>query len=189
MAKKKYTPSPAAQARRAALSLRSQEAKALREKLIQDAATPELMERYSMMGVNDILIEFFYKIQDQERKPAAIWKKEGFKIKAGSKGFTIWGAPRKVKEAEKEVEPNTEKEEQRKYKLFPMCILFCKNQVETWEDYKQNKSEKTEISTEKISVDKVDSFPAVVKNEAFIVPLAEQGTDILGNSNFFKAFK
>ena len=76
-------------------------------------------------NVNTIILEDFYS-QDghEEFNLFREWKEQGYKIKKGSRAFTIWGRRRKGTKAE------AESEEEKEFKFFPLAYLFSNKQVE-----------------------------------------------------------
>ena len=73
--------------------------------------------------INEGIIKTIYTDdKNQEFKSFWSWKKEGKKIKKGSKAFPIWGKPRKA-------EKQNEESENDSYKFFPVAYLFSNNQV------------------------------------------------------------
>lgn len=78
--------------------------------------------------VNEALIEVFYRDEENEDfNTLQEWNKKGFKVKRGSKAFTVWGSPRKLKPADPKPE---EDENGRDDKFYPLCYLFSNAQVE-----------------------------------------------------------
>lgn len=55
------------------------------------------------------------------------WKKEGFKVKKGEKGFLFFSTPKTFK---KEVENSKGESQEIKFSRFCKCFLFTENQVE-----------------------------------------------------------
>lgn len=83
-----------------------------------------LMEAEGFSTVNEAIIEKVYKEDGNhsEFKTFNQWRSMGYKIKKGSKAFTVWGKPtqgQRVKNDEADV-----------YDWFPICFLFSDKQVE-----------------------------------------------------------
>jgi len=74
--------------------------------------------------VNDIIIEDFYT-QDGHSQFQLFrdWKEQGYRIKKGSRAFTVWGKKRKGQAQD------PENEEEKEYKFFPLAYLFSNKQV------------------------------------------------------------
>lgn len=79
--------------------------------------------------VNQGLIEMYFENSEvPELSTFGGWKKQGFKVKKGEKSTVIiWGKPRK---ATKKTETKNGKDDESKYKYFPLAYLFTENQVE-----------------------------------------------------------
>lgn len=78
--------------------------------------------------LNDIIIERFYSDESHtEFHTFNGWRKLGYKVTKGSEAFVIWGKKRKVEVAQSE---ETENEEEKSYKFFPLAYLFSNQQVE-----------------------------------------------------------
>lgn len=100
--------------RRAALIKLSDKAREIRE----EAGAEEYL--------NDIIIrEFYQKDGHEEFHLLSAWNELGYKVKKGSKAFTIWGRKRK-----KEADPEAQGEEAKTYEFFPLAYLFSNLQVE-----------------------------------------------------------
>lgn len=75
--------------------------------------------------INHIIIEDFYSDEGhQDFMLFREWKKQGFKVKKGSKAFVVWGRKRKATKA------SDEENEETNYKFFPLAYLFSNQQVE-----------------------------------------------------------
>lgn len=118
---------------KALLIERSIEAKELIKIRVAHAETEQEKIIAACLRVNDILMEKHIKESGQtEFKTFHDWKKEGFKVKKGENAFRIWGKPRQCKKSidAVDVKTNEEKTIEEKYKLYPMCCLFHRGQVE-----------------------------------------------------------
>lgn len=74
--------------------------------------------------LNEIIIDDFYTDDEhQEFHLLRDWNEKGYKVKKGSKAFTIWGKKRTVENTD----PDSEEDE---YKFFPLAYLFSNAQVE-----------------------------------------------------------
>lgn len=108
------------------LRLLSEQARELRQHLINKAPTLEKAEALNELRINDIIIEHFYKdAQNQDFNTYKGWQDLGFQVKKGSKSFVIWG--RKRKNIDDKKAANEEKDQ---YKFFPLAFIFSNNQVE-----------------------------------------------------------
>jgi hypothetical protein len=79
--------------------------------------------------VNTLLSDYFYNPSGKLIfKTFNDWKKEGYKIKKGSKAFLFWGTPKeylKLKEKKQGEDPEQDNEI-----FFPLAFLFSSEQVE-----------------------------------------------------------
>lgn len=104
--------------------------KAKREKLrnISDVAKKmhnEILQD-NVITVNDMIVNYIYDTKSKlQFKTFKSWKKEGFKIKKGSKAYLLWGRPLKGKAREKVEKEKSEDE----YKFFPLAYIFSSEQV------------------------------------------------------------
>jgi antirestriction protein ArdC len=131
----------------------SADAKALKEKMIQESEDPDTAFWWEAQTINAILLRYFYKIPEgMELGTFHQWKAKGCMIKKGEKSIVIWGQPLRAQRAEqakaKGQEVPAEDEDSGDY--FPMCFLFRADQVLTPEELeeertqRQNKAEKRE---------------------------------------------
>lgn len=105
----------------------SQQAKALKETLIEGATTPENALYYSSLTVNDVIIKQFYKDdKNTEFHTFKGWLKEGHAVKKGEKAFLIWGRPKAVQDKEK----GKQTEEGDNTDFYPISFIFSNAQVE-----------------------------------------------------------
>lgn len=58
------------------------------------------------------------------------WRKEGFKVKTGSKAFLVWGRPKEI-ERKKAEEAKAKGEDSDTYDFYPIAYLFANTQVES----------------------------------------------------------
>ena len=108
------------------LKILSEKARDLRQHLINKAPTLEQAEALAELRVNDILIEHFYKDEENnEFHSYKGWQELGYQVKKGSKSFVIWGRKRQNIDDKKAA---TEEKDQ--YKFFPLAFIFSNNQVE-----------------------------------------------------------
>jgi len=78
-------------------------------------------------SVNSLVMFLFYP--EGKYNTGGGWRKENKFIKKGSKGFAIWGKPRKfTKKADKKTE-----EKDTEYKAFPVAYLFHESQVQEFD--------------------------------------------------------
>tara|TARA_R110002050_G_scaffold69507_2_gene150354 strand:- start:30192 stop:30572 length:381 start_codon:yes stop_codon:yes gene_type:complete len=113
------------QEKRSKLNAVSLKAKELREKLIEQADTPEKAETYAKMSINEIIVQFFYKTdKDNVFKTFKTWLKDGHAVRKGEKAFLLWG--RKNQETQK---PNGETQTE-ELEFFPITYVFSNNQVD-----------------------------------------------------------
>lgn len=143
MTKRNYQPSASAQERRANLCQASGTARTIKSKMIENAKNLDEALAIECLPLNWFILHRVYKVGNIELKTFGQWKEAGYKLKKGAKDhdITIWGQPinAKAKHEAEDVEtkePTTIEEE---FKMFPMCILYPKEWVETWEEYEQNK--------------------------------------------------
>jgi hypothetical protein len=75
-------------------------------------------------SVNEVIMNEFYP--GGVYKTFGMWRKEGYKVNKGSKGYAIWGKKRQMsKKTENEDGTETEK----KWNAFPVAYLFNEDQV------------------------------------------------------------
>lgn len=115
------------QEKRAQLKFLSVQAKEIKEKLIEEATTPEQALAVSALRINDIIISHFYQNDvHQEFNTFKGWLTDGFCVKKGEKAFLIWGRPKAVQDKEQGKEP----EEGENTDFFPLSFIFSNAQVE-----------------------------------------------------------
>lgn len=112
------------------LRLLSEQARELRQHLINKAPTIEKAEALAELRINDIIIEYFYTDEkNTEFHTYKGWQELGYQVKKGSKSFVIWGRKRQNIDDKKAA---TEEKDQ--YKFFPLAFIFSNNQVEKIEE-------------------------------------------------------
>ncbi len=127
------------------LLMMSADAKALRDRMTQEATDADTAIWWQSQTLNAILLRYFYKVPEgMELGTFHQWKAKGCMIKKGEKALTIWGQPLKAQRAEqakaKGQEPPTEDEDGGDY--FPMCFLFRADQVLTPEELEAERSQR-----------------------------------------------
>ena len=106
----------------------SVQARAYKEKKINEAQSEEEIFYWMGICINRILLNYFYNIDGAtEFKTFHDWKKEGATIIKGSKAFLIWGQPRKA--TKKHEATATQEPSEEEYKLWPLCFLFSDKQI------------------------------------------------------------
>lgn len=75
--------------------------------------------------VNSVLISWLTNDEHQEFNGFWEWKKKGFKVKKGEKGFFVWSKKRKA--IDKEL---SNEQEEKEYSFFSLAYLFSNAQVE-----------------------------------------------------------
>jgi hypothetical protein len=125
---------PATEAARQELITMSQKAQHMM-KMVEMGLVVEGFE--NCKKVNDYLMVMHKKNTGYSTfKTFSEWKKEGFKVKKGSKSYRVWGAPTKAKKtadeqlAESVSGENSKDDEATTFKYWPMCCLFNESQVE-----------------------------------------------------------
>lgn len=98
-----------------------------RKALIQLSNMAKMLVKDGMYDtVNDAIIEEVYKKDGHDEFNTFYgWQQKGFRVKKGSKGFTVWGRPKKVTRKEAK---DKEKDE---FTHFPLAYLFSNKQVES----------------------------------------------------------
>lgn len=76
-------------------------------------------------NVNSVLMNWLTNDTHKEFNNFWEWKKKGFKVKKGAKGFFVWSKKRKAVDKELSTE-----EEQKEYSFFTLAFLFSNAQVE-----------------------------------------------------------
>ena len=75
----------------------------------------------------NFFIKSIYNLQDKELDTFLGWKKKGYKVKKGEKGYLFFSTPKTFK---KEIENTKGEKEQIKFNRFCKCFLFSSDQVE-----------------------------------------------------------
>lgn len=138
------------------LLLLSTDAKALKERMIQEAESPEDSFWWAAQTLNSIMLKYFYKVPEgMELGTFHQWKAKGCTIKKGEKALTIWGQPLKAQRAEQaqaKGEPAPEEDGEGDY--FPMCFLFRQDQVLTPEELEAEKQQRQEKAEKREQISK-----------------------------------
>ena len=115
------------------------QARALRDVAILD--NPELIEKPL-----NFFIQKIYKLENQKLKTFTGWKKEGYKVKKGEKGYLFFSTPKAMK---KEVENKQGEKQTMSFNRFCKCFLFSQDQVEriAGKETTQNLQDKQTIMT------------------------------------------
>lgn len=121
--------SEAMKEKRAKLGALTAEARKIREKWAEHYAKLGDINnamKWEARTLNSIIIEKFYKDdQNSDFRTFNEWKREGFKVKKGSKGFVVWGRPLSEQKAEQGQEASDEEST-----YFPISHVFSNAQVE-----------------------------------------------------------
>lgn len=85
-----------------------------------------LVKMGAIESVNEGVIEFYKKENPQikEFRTFNQWKKIGKTILKGSKAFTVWAQPTKIKHPDP-----VKAQENEEFQYFPLCYLFADTQV------------------------------------------------------------
>lgn len=139
------------------LLILSADAKALKERMIQEAQDPDTAFWWQSQTVNAILLRYFYKVPEgMELGTFHQWKAKECMIKKGEKALVIWGQPLRAQRAEKaeaKGEPApAEDEDGGDY--FPMCFLFRSDQVLTAEELEAERSQRKEKAEKREQISK-----------------------------------
>lgn len=128
------------------LLLMSADARALKDRMIQEAESPEDAFWWTAQTLNSILLKYFYKVPEgMELGTFHQWKVKGCMIKKGEKALIIWGQPLSAQRAEKaEAKGEEAPEEDGNGEYFPMCFLFRADQVLTPEQVEAEKTKRQE---------------------------------------------
>lgn len=165
--KKTYTKSKKSIQARQELRERSQEAKAIRQRMIAEAETAE--DELRAATTLNFIITGMYQSETgcKEFKTFNDWKEAGYKVKKGMSGFPVWGTPKQITK-KLETEEGEELESDPK-EFWPMCYLFNESQVEKMDDPKPRK-DKDETPAEAVET----SQPENVENSPFVMADYEQ---------------
>ncbi|MDA3943704.1 MAG: ArdC-like ssDNA-binding domain-containing protein [Bacteroidetes bacterium] len=121
--------SEAMKEKRAKLGALTAQARKIKEKWVRhftEINEPAHAFRWSIRTINSIIVERFYKNEENaEFKTFNEWRREGYKIKKGSKGFLVWGRPLSEQKSEQEQEENDEDGA-----FYPISYVFSNAQVE-----------------------------------------------------------
>ncbi len=122
-------------------------ARAIKEKLINEAVSDNQAFFYESQPLNYFILKYIYKDGGEEFKKFNEWKAEGFTIKKGSKAFPVWSQPtrrdKKQGDQANQDEPRPRAEVldftprrdengeiiQQERERFNMCYLFSNLQV------------------------------------------------------------
>ena len=95
------------------------------------AKARQLVESGKYPNINSALLAMYKELDElpehTEFKLFGQWKKDGFKIKKGSKGYPVWGAPKEHT-----------KQDGTTYEFFPVAYLFSEFQVEPQQNLSPN---------------------------------------------------
>lgn len=117
-----------AKAARASLKKISQEAKAVRLGMVQEAKTLDEKMAADALGVNEVIVMMYQKSTGfNDFKTFADWKKAGYSVNKGETGFPVWGKPRKVKQSMTDEEDRELVADE--WEFYPVCYLFNESQV------------------------------------------------------------
>ena len=97
------------------------------------ATTEQDILYWTFRGINDIIKNDIYFLDNVELKTFNQWRKDGATIKKGSKGYPLWGQPLKATAKEKVERNGKAEDEESQYEFWPICILFSSEQVITQE--------------------------------------------------------
>lgn len=138
------------------LLLLSADAKALKEKMIQESESPEDAFWWTAQTLNSIMLKYFYKVPEgMELGTFHQWKAKGCMIKKGEKALIIWGQPLKAQRAEQaEAKGQEVLEEDESGDYFPMCFLFRADQVITPEELEAEKQERKQKAEKREQITK-----------------------------------
>jgi hypothetical protein len=115
--------------KRAKLGALTADARKIREKWVNhysEIGDEKNAMRWASRTLNSIIIESFYKdSENDDFRTFNEWKREGYKVKKGSKGFVVWGRPLSEQKAEQGQEASDEEST-----FFPISHVFSNAQVE-----------------------------------------------------------
>jgi len=106
--------------------MKTTKAQVNRLKLAEITETAKLYCELTGLGelpANEALLAFYQKEEKLEFNSFHNWKKDGFFVQKGEKGFMIWSSPIKAKKNETETEP------EKKFKFFNVAYIFSSKQV------------------------------------------------------------
>lgn len=132
MAKKLKTAKPLTP-EKAELIARSQEAKSIRQGLINNAETDEQAFYAASLTINAVLISMYTAETGADTfQTFEQWKTDGYSVRKGEKAFRVWGTPRRVKNQDQSAAAPEENkaDDASKYEFYPMCCLFSNQQVD-----------------------------------------------------------
>jgi hypothetical protein len=138
------------------LLLMSADAKALKEKMIQESEDPDTVFWWEAQTINAILLRYFYKIPEgMELGTFHQWKAKNCMIKKGEKSIVIWGQPLRAQRAEQaKAKGEPEPEEDGEGDYFPMCFLFRADQVLTAEELEAERSQRKDKAEKREQITK-----------------------------------
>lgn len=137
---KKRRPTAASKTVRQDLRAKSQEAKAMREKMKKEAKTVSDKIEAAETTLNYIIVSMYENETNcKVFKTFHDWKKAGYKVNKGVKAFAVWGTPKRIKD-KLETEAG-EVLEGESWEFWPLCYLFNESQVTKKDDEKTTTSE------------------------------------------------
>lgn len=126
--KKRRPVSAKSKAARLVLREKSQDAKAVRERMIKEAKTPRQAVMAADVTLNSIIVNsYINETGCSQFKTFHDWKKAGYKVNKGESGFSVWGTPKRVKD--KVEAADGEVLEGESWEFWPLCYLFNESQV------------------------------------------------------------
>lgn len=146
------------------LLLLSADAKALKERMIQESTNADDALWWTAQTLNSIMLKYFYKVPEgTELGTFHQWKAKGCTIKKGEKALVIWGQPLRAQRAEKaEAKGEPAPEEDGEGDYFPMCFLFKEDQVLSPEDLEAEKQQRQEKAEKREQIAKaIETLPTV----------------------------
>ena len=122
------------------LRSKSQEAKAIRERMNNEAKTAAEAVAAAGLTLNSIIVEMYQnETTCKQFNTFHDWKKAGYKVNTGVKGFAVWGKPKRVKDTMKTEEGEVLEGES--WEFWPLCYLFNESQVTKIGDLEPSKED------------------------------------------------
>lgn len=153
--------------KREALIAISRQASDFREAKIKSASSVKEADFWESQTINSIILKYFYDTDGAtEFNTFHQWKEKGATIIKGEKAFAIWGQPlypstrtdQQQPGVESQSETTSEQEQERRYRLWPMCFLFSDRQVILPEDRIPVRVDPEEVEEQEREEITLDSF-------------------------------
>ncbi len=152
------------------LLLLSANARAFKERMINESTTANDALYWEAQTLNSIMLKYFYKVPEgMELGTFNQWKSQNCMVKKGEKALVIWGQPLRAQRAnEAQAKGEQAPEDDASGEYFPMCFLFRADQVLTPEQIESKKQTKQEKREKKLQIAAAIATVATVNLDAIL---------------------